>query len=103
MTYHPRNGVDEGFTYERGEVWQDRALCAQTDPEMFFQEKGASTRPAKSVCNGTPQTDDTPGTGPCPVRTECLEYALDRDERHGVYGGMSERERWHLKRDRGAA
>ena len=44
--------------------WQERALCAQTDPEAFFPEKGGSTREAKKVCLT------------CDVRTECLESAL---------------------------
>jgi WhiB family redox-sensing transcriptional regulator len=66
--------------------WQDRALCAQTDPEAFFPEKGGSTREAKRVCRA------------CEVRTECLEYALEHDERFGIWGGMSERERRRLKR-----
>jgi WhiB family redox-sensing transcriptional regulator len=66
--------------------WQDRALCAQTDPEAFFPEKGGSTREAKRVCTT------------CPVRTECLEYALASDERFGIWGGLSERERRRLKR-----
>ena len=51
--------------------WQDQALCAQTDPEAFFPEKGGSTREAKRVCRG------------CDVRAECLEYALENDERFG--------------------
>jgi WhiB family redox-sensing transcriptional regulator len=66
--------------------WQDRALCAQTDPEAFFPEKGGSTREAKRVCRG------------CEVKAECLEYALENDERFGIWGGMSERERRRLKR-----
>ena len=45
-------------------AWQERALCAQTDPEAFFPEKGGSTREAKKVCLS------------CEVRVECLEYAL---------------------------
>ena len=49
--------------------WQERALCAQTDPEAFFPEKGGSTREAKRVCLS------------CDVRSECLEYALAHDER----------------------
>ena len=67
--------------------WQDRALCAQTDPEAFFPEKGGSTREAKRVCRS------------CEVRAECLEYALEHDERFGIWGGMSERERRRLKRE----
>ena len=66
--------------------WQERALCAQTDPEAFFPEKGGSTREAKKVCTG------------CDVRSECLEYALAHDERFGIWGGLSERERRKLKR-----
>jgi WhiB family redox-sensing transcriptional regulator len=66
--------------------WQERALCAQTDPEAFFPEKGGSTREAKKVCTG------------CEVRAECLEYALANDERFGIWGGLSERERRKLKR-----
>lgn len=78
-----------GFGDESEETelsWQDRALCAQTDPEAFFPEKGGSTREAKRVCVG------------CEVRAECLEYALAHDERFGIWGGMSERERRKLKK-----
>ena len=49
--------------------WQERALCAQTDPEAFFPEKGGSTREAKRVCLS------------CEVRGECLEYASERERR----------------------
>ena len=70
-------------------TWQERALCAQTDPEAFFPEKGGSTREAKKVCRS------------CEVRNECLEYALAHDERFGIWGGMSERERRRLKREAG--
>jgi WhiB family redox-sensing transcriptional regulator len=66
--------------------WQERALCAQTDPEAFFPEKGGSTREAKRIC------------GRCEVKAECLEYALGHDERFGIWGGLSERERRRLKR-----
>ena len=62
-------------------AWHDLARCAETDPEMFFPEKGESVRPAKRVCAG------------CEVRAECLQDALDRGERFGVWGGLSERER----------
>ena len=66
--------------------WQDQALCAQTAPEAFFPEKGGSTREAKRVCRS------------CEVRAECLEYALENDERFGIWGGLSERERRRIKR-----
>ena len=71
---------------EEEQEWQERALCAQTDPEAFFPEKGGSTREAKQICNS------------CEVRSECLEYALGHDERFGIWGGLSERERRRLKR-----
>jgi len=66
--------------------WQERALCAQTDPEAFFPEKGGSTREAKRICLG------------CEVKDACLDYALAHDERFGIWGGLSERERRRLKR-----
>jgi WhiB family redox-sensing transcriptional regulator len=70
-------------------AWQEQALCAQTDPEAFFPEKGGSTREAKRICVG------------CEVKGECLEYALEQDERFGIWGGLSERERRRLKRAAG--
>jgi WhiB family transcriptional regulator, redox-sensing transcriptional regulator len=65
--------------------WREDALCAETDPEAFFPEKGGSTREAKRVCSG------------CSVRAECLESALENDERFGIWGGLSERERRRLR------
>jgi WhiB family redox-sensing transcriptional regulator len=71
---------------DEDEQWQERALCAQTDPEAFFPEKGGSTREAKRICLG------------CEVKDRCLDYALAHDERFGIWGGLSERERRRLKR-----
>lgn len=68
------------------EPWRYDAICAQIDPELWFPDKGGSTREAKKVCLG------------CPSRLECLQYALDHDERFGIWGGLSERERRRLKR-----
>jgi WhiB family redox-sensing transcriptional regulator len=62
-------------------AWQERALCAQTDPEAFFPDKGGGTRTAKRICRR------------CEVKADCLEYALAHNERFGVWGGLSERER----------
>lgn len=67
-------------------VWQERALCAQSDPEIFFPEKGGTVRPAKRTC------------ARCEVRAECLDYALAFDERFGIWGGLSERERRRIAR-----
>ena len=64
--------------------WHVDALCAETDPEVFFPEKGQSTKPAKGVCRR------------CTVRAECLDYALGTRQRFGVWAGLSERERRKL-------
>lgn len=69
-------------------TWQDYANCLGVDPELFFPERGASTREAKEVCRG------------CVVREECLEYALTHGEKFGIWGGLSERERRRLRRQR---
>ena len=74
----------DAMTSREGIEWQDDALCAQTDPETFFPEKGGSTRDAKKVC------------GACQVREECLEYALLTGQHFGIWGGLSERERGRL-------
>lgn len=66
--------------------WMLEARCLDADPEAFFPEKGGSTREAKRICAA------------CPVRDECLQYALDNDERFGIWGGLSERERRRAKR-----
>lgn len=71
--------------------WQERANCLGVDPDLFFPERGASTREAKAVC------------GSCEVRVECLEYALDHAEKFGIWGGLSERERRRLRRERALA
>ena len=78
-----RSALDDD---ENALSWQADALCAQTDPEAFFPEKGGSTRDAKKICTT------------CEVKTECLEYALQNDERFGIWGGLSERERRKLRR-----
>jgi WhiB family transcriptional regulator, redox-sensing transcriptional regulator len=58
--------------------WQDQANCLGVDPDLFFPERGASTREAKEVCRG------------CVVRLDCLEYALVNGEKFGIWGGLSE-------------
>jgi WhiB family transcriptional regulator, redox-sensing transcriptional regulator len=68
------------------EPWTAEALCQETEPELFFPERGGSTQAAKAVCEA------------CDVREECLAYALSRRERFGIWGGLSERERRRLTR-----
>lgn len=69
-------------------AWQARANCMGVDPDLFFPERGASTREAKEVCRG------------CVVREDCLEYALANGEKFGIWGGLSERERRRIRRAR---
>jgi WhiB family redox-sensing transcriptional regulator len=68
--------------------WQERANCLGVDPDLFFPERGASTKEAKGVCRG------------CEVRVDCLEYALSNGEKFGIWGGLSERERRRVRRQR---
>jgi WhiB family redox-sensing transcriptional regulator len=82
-------GVRTGVEDDNPLAWQADSLCAQTDPEAFFPEKGGSTRDAKKICTS------------CEVRSQCLEYALHNDERFGIWGGLSERERRKLRKRAG--
>ena len=68
--------------------WKDYSNCLGVDPDLFFPERGASTREAKEVCRG------------CVVRGDCLEYALLKGEKFGIWGGMSKRERRRIRRQR---
>ena len=69
------------------QTWREQANCATVGPEPFYVDKGGSNREAKMVCAA------------CPVRQECLDYAMANDERHGLWGGLSERERHRLRTD----
>lgn len=66
----------------------EQALCAWTDPETFFPEKGRSPAPAKDICTA------------CPVIDDCLDWALTNKEPYGVWGGLTAQERRRLHRNR---
>ncbi len=72
-------------------TWQRLANCLGVDPDLFFPERGASTREAKEVCRA------------CVVRVDCLEYAITNGEKFGIWGGLSERERRRIRRARALA
>lgn len=66
---------------DEGMEWQDDAACRGANQDLFFPERGQSTRKAKSICRG------------CAVRVECLDWALDTHQRFGIWGAMSDKER----------
>ena len=76
----------EGLFHFARPAWQQHGACRGVDPNMFFPERGESVREAKAVC------------ARCPVRAECLRYALENHEARGVWGGLSGRERRQLSR-----
>ena len=57
--------------------WMTEALCAQSDPDAWFPERGDSVSIPRRVCQD------------CPVRVECLTHAIDTGEREGIWGGMT--------------
>jgi WhiB family redox-sensing transcriptional regulator len=76
--------------------WRDRALCRETDPELFFPigttgHAVGTIEQAKSICSG------------CQVVGECLDYALATNQDSGIWGGLSEDERRDIRRQRAAA
>lgn len=70
-------------------AWQERAACRGADPEIFFPSPsdGARCRAAKRLCRE------------CPVRVACLAFALRGPETHGIWGGLTIRERIRLTRE----
>lgn len=80
------------LTTKRSSRWKLNALCAQYPPEMFHPDQGgrAAVAEAKQVCLQ------------CSVRVECLEWALDVGDPHGVWGALTADERRALLRKRGA-
>ncbi len=68
--------------------WRDYANCLGANHDLFFPDRGASTRKAKQICAA------------CQVRVDCLEYAVTRAEKFGIWGGLSERERRKIRKQR---
>jgi len=65
--------------------WRELAACRSTDLEVFFPGRGESAGPARQVC------------AVCPVRQPCLDYAITNRITHGIWGGLTERERRALQ------
>jgi WhiB family transcriptional regulator, redox-sensing transcriptional regulator len=70
--------------------WRSEALCSKADPELFFSPGALEHKSAKRVCRL------------CPVRNECLAYAMEAPVDHGIWGGLTERERRGYRRKAGA-
>ena len=65
--------------------WRELAACRGTDLNLFFPGRGESAEPARRVCAS------------CPVRQPCLDYALSHGIVHGIWGGLTERDRRALR------
>jgi WhiB family transcriptional regulator, redox-sensing transcriptional regulator len=65
--------------------WRELAACRGADLGLFFPERGESAGPARQVCAA------------CPVRQPCLDYAITNRITHGIWGGLTERERRALR------
>lgn len=68
--------------------WMAAAKCRNMRPEVFFPSDGMGVEVARAIC------------ADCPVKSPCLEYALENRVDHGVWGGTSERERRRIARRR---
>jgi WhiB family redox-sensing transcriptional regulator len=71
-------------------AWRTQAACRGLDPELFYPKRGTRTAPARKVCAA------------CPVRADCLEYALANFEKDGIWGGTTGKERRAIRRTRRA-
>jgi WhiB family redox-sensing transcriptional regulator len=78
--------LEELFAIPADAAWQHDARCALIDPAPFLDEHRQAE--AAAICER------------CPVQAACLEYALEHDERFGIWGGLSPRERARLRRRR---
>ncbi len=75
------------FAHPSSHDWQSKAECSDEPHETFFIEIGQSSKPAREICER------------CPVQFECLLDSLEYGDRHGIFGGYTERERRTIKRD----
>lgn len=82
-------GFAGGYMVGGALKWHKDALCAQTDPDLWFPEKGDSPQVAKLIC------------GECPVLETCREEALINAEGHGIWGGLTVKERNMIRKERG--
>lgn len=77
--------------YEEDPSWRQGAVCVQVDPELWFPDRGGTAVQAKALCRT------------CPVRQECLEYALKAKVTFGIWGGYGYRDRLKIIEARSTA
>jgi WhiB family redox-sensing transcriptional regulator len=85
-----RESQQEGLADGLATSWMLDARCRELPPSSFFPQDGGGVEVARHYCSE------------CPVRTQCLEFALEQRIDHGVWGGASERERRRIARGRRA-
>ena len=73
----------------RDQDWRAEGLCGKTNPDLFFAVGAVEHKQAKRICRE------------CPVREQCLSYAMDSPIDHGIWGGLTERERRRWRRKAG--
>ena len=71
--------------------WTRDALCAQVGGDEWFPDKGQAATEARRICHR------------CPAMVECREWAIERHEPEGIWGGLSPRQRMRVRLDRAAA
>lgn len=76
--------------------WLPQARCANADQGLWYPPKGGSAVEAKAICNGDPNAPVEKFRRPCPVREQCLEWALTVGDHQGIWGGLTARERGAL-------
>lgn len=82
--YEDTIGVKPGLSL----AWQADAECLSANPRLFYPARGEDTTPAKAIC------------ARCPVKAQCLDFAIENVEKFGIWGGTSEKERRVIRRDR---
>jgi WhiB family redox-sensing transcriptional regulator len=90
LQYSPAVSVSPGRTHPSidDDHWREQAACLGIDPQVFYPADDDEAEQARAICAN------------CEVRVECLEYALARREKDGVWGGATERDRRRIIRQR---
>lgn len=96
----PLEVPDDWRDADTGGDWAERGECRKHDPELFF----APNVVGRTSVDGTPPLEHPDRTKArricetCPVRAECLRYAIETHQEYGIWGGLDEKERKRLKR-----